>query len=260
MTFVNATLKEEMPLGRIASAYLAETKFECLRVLRSPAFVIPILALPVGFYLLLGVAMAGARMARQGPSDASIFVSFLVYGMLAPGLLGVSSLLAGDRAQRIVEYKRALPAPFGSVIVAKLLMAIALSLGVVGLIIALAATIGRVPLTASQFITAGAIALAGVAPISAIGVYLATRAAPSGVSAIAGGLLVAMAMLAGLFYPLPNVLDALRPIWPTYHIQQLCLAALGLSAGGGSLLNAFALVGFTTVFGLLAAKRLVHPN
>jgi ABC-2 type transport system permease protein len=261
MTFANPTMGNTMPLRRIASAYLAETKFECLRVLRSPAFVIPILALPVGFYLLLGVAMAGMRGARQGPSDAFIFVSFLVYGMLAPGLLGVSSLLASDRAQRILEYKRALPAPFGSVIVAKLLMAIALSLGVVVLIIALAATLGGVSLTAGQFVAAAAIALAGVAPISSIGLYLSTRAAPSSVSAIAGGLLVALAILAGLFYRLPNVLDALRPIWPTYHIQQLCLAALGLSPPGhGSLQNALALLGFTTVFGFLAAKRLVQPD
>jgi ABC-2 type transport system permease protein len=253
-------MERAMPARRLVSAYFAETKFECLRVLRSPAFVIPILALPVGFYLLLGVAMAGMRAERPASTNVVIFVSFLVYGMLAPGLLGVSSLLASDRVQRILEYKRALPAPFGSVIVAKLLMAVALSLGVVVLIIALGATLGRVPLTTWQFIAAGAIALAGVAPISAIGLYLATRAAPSGVSAIAGGLLVAMAILAGLFYPLPGVLDALRPIWPTYHIQQLTLAALGVSVGDAPWQNVAALIGFTLVFGLFAARRLVRPD
>lgn len=258
MTFANPT--DTMPRRRIVAAYLAETRVECLRVLRSPAFIIPIVALPVGFYLLLGIAMAGARAARQGPGDGLIFVSFLVYSVLAPGLLGVSSLLASDRAQRILEYKRALPAPFGSVVVAKLLMAVALSVGVVTLMIVLAATLGRVPLVPGQFVAAGAIALAGVAPISAIGLYLATRAAPSGVSAIAGGLLVAMAMLAGLFYPLPDVLHALRPIWPTYHVQQLCLAVLGLTHSGGAWLHALALLAFTAVFGFLAAKRLVRPD
>ena len=106
MTFANSAIEKPMPLRRIVAAYLAETKFECLRIARSPAFVIPILLLPVGFYLLLGIAMAEARMARQGPSDEFIFVSFLVYGMLAPGLLGVSSLLASDRAQRILEYRQ----------------------------------------------------------------------------------------------------------------------------------------------------------
>jgi ABC-2 type transport system permease protein len=258
MTFANPGIQKQMPLGRTLRAYLTETTFECRRVLRSPAFVIPILALPVGFYLLLGIAMAGARAARQGPSDAYIFVSFLVYGMLAPGLLGVSSLLASDRMQRILEYKRALPAPFGSVVVAKLLMAVALSLGVVVLITVLGATLGRVPLTTGQFIATGAIALAGVAPISAIGLWLATRVAPSGVSPTAGGLLVAMAMLAGLFYPLPGVLAALRPLWPTYHIQQLSLAALGIVPTDAYWSSTFALLGFTVVFGVLAARRLVQ--
>jgi len=260
MMLAKLGLPREMPLTRTLRAYLAETTFECRRVLRSPAFTIPILALPVGFYLLLGIAMAGTRAAREGPSDAYIFVSFLVYGMLAPGLLGVGSLLASDRIQRILELKRALPAPFGSVIVAKLLMAVALSLGVVVLISVLGATFGRVPLTASQFMAAGAIALAGVAPISAIGLWLATRVAPSGVSPIAGGLLVAMAILAGLFYPLPGALAALRPVWPTYHIQQLSLAALGMASGGAVWSHISALLGLTVMFGFLAARRLGRPE
>ena len=244
-----------MRFGRVLCAYLAETKFECLRVLRAPAFVIPILALPIGFYLLLGVAMAGMRAERPGSTNVVIFVSFLIYGVLAPGLLGVSSLLASDRALRIIEYKRALPAPFGSVIVAKLLMAVVLSLAVVVLISVLGATLGHVPLRTTQFVAVGLIALASVAPISALGLCLATLVSPSGASPIAGGLLVAMAILAGLFYPLPSVLDALRPIWPTYHVQQLSLAALGVS-GDVQWQNVAALVGFTLVFGFVAAKRL----
>jgi ABC-2 type transport system permease protein len=189
-----------------------------------------------------------------------IFVSFLVYGIVAPGLLGVSSLLASDRVQGIVEYKRALPAPFGSLVIAKLLMAMALSSAVIVMIIVLATTLGRVPLGAGQFAAAGAIVLAGVLPVSAIGLYLATRAAPSGVSPIAGALLVGMAILGGLFYPLPGALSTLRPLWPTYHLQQLSLAALGLSTNRNLTINVLALIGFTVAFGFLAAKRLVRPD
>jgi ABC-2 type transport system permease protein len=204
--------------------------------------------------------MAEMRAQRHGPGDAYIFVSFLVYGVLAPGLLGVSSLLASDRVQRIVEYKRALPAPFGSVVIAKLLMAVSLSITVIVLIVVIAATLGRVPLTVGQFAATAGIALAGVLPISAIGLYLATRASPSGVSPIAGALLVGMAILAGLFYPLPGALSTLRPIWPTYHLQQVSLAAMGSPTGGSVVINVLALVGFTLVFGLLAAKRLARPE
>jgi ABC-2 type transport system permease protein len=260
MTRETVKVPGTMPPRRIVSAYLEETKFECLRVLRSPGFTIPILLLPLGFYLLMGVAMAEMRAQRHGPGDAYIFVSFLVYGVLAPGLLGVSSLLASDRVQRIVEYKRALPAPFGSVVIAKLLMAVSLSIMVIVLIVVIAATLGRVPLTVGQFAATAAIALAGVLPISAIGLYLATRASPSGVSPIAGALLVGMAILAGLFYPLPGALSTLRPIWPTYHLQQVSLAAVGSPTGGSVVINVLALIGFTLVFGLLAAKRLTRPE
>jgi ABC-2 type transport system permease protein len=260
MTSENTNAQAMMPPWRIVAAYLAEAKFECLRVLRSPGFTIPMLLLPLGFYLLLGIAMAGMRAQRQGPGDVFIFVSFLVYGIVAPGLLGVSSLLASDRVQGIVEYKRALPAPFGSLVIAKLLMAIALSITVIVLIIVLATTLGRVPLSAGQFAATGAIVLAGVLPVSAIGLYLATRAAPSGVSPIAGALLVGMAILGGLFYPLPGALSTLRVLWPTYHLQQLSLAALGLATDDNLVINAIALIGYAAIFGFLAARRLARPN
>jgi ABC-2 type transport system permease protein len=162
--------------------------------------------------------------------------------------------------QKIVEYKRALPAPYGSQVVAKLLMAIALSIAVIVLLIGLGATLGRVPLNAGQFGAIGTIVLAGVFPVSAIGSYLATRAAPSGVSPIAGALLVGMAILGGLFYPLPGVLSTLRPLWPTYHLQQLCLAALGQATAYSPATHVVALIAITGLFGLLAASRLARAE
>jgi ABC-2 type transport system permease protein len=256
----NTATRATTRLRRAIFAYATETKFECLRVLRSPGFTIPMLFLPLGFYLLLGVGMAGMRSEPDGGRSVLIFVSFLVYGIVAPGLLGVSSLLAGDGVQKIVEYKRALPAPYGSQIVAKLLMALALSIAVIVLLIGLGATLGDVPLNAGQFVATGTIVLAGVFPVSAIGSYLATRATPSGVSPIAGALLVGMAILGGLFYPLPGVLSALRPLWPTYHLQQLCLAALGQATTDSPATNIVALIGFTVLFGFLAASRLARPD
>jgi len=260
MTSEDTNPQGAMTWQRILMACFAETKFECLRVLRSPGFTIPMLLLPIGFYLLLGIAMADMRAERQGPGDVYIFVSFLVYGIVAPGLLGVSSLLASDRVQRIMEFKRALPAPFGCLIIAKLLMAVVLSMAAIVSIIALAGTLGHVPLSPGQFVAAGAIVLVGVLPVSAIGLYLATRAAPSGVSPIAGALLVGMAILGGLFYPLPGALRTLRLLWPTHHLQQLSLAALGQATEGDLRVNVAALIGFTLISGFLAARRLVQPD
>jgi ABC-2 type transport system permease protein len=256
----SATSLATMPLRRILAAYATETKFECLRIWRSPKFSIPTLFLPVAFYLLLGVAMAGARAQGHGPSDAFIFVSFVIYGTLAPGLLGIASSLSSDRAQRIVEFKRALPAPFACFVVSKVSSAVVLSIAVTTLIVVLAATVGGVSLSIGQFAVVGALAVVGSLPVSAVGICVATWSSPSGASAIGGSLLVAMAILAGLFYPLPGALNALRPIWPTYHVQQLSLAAIGEPIGGNPHVSIFALIGFAVVFGTLAARRIARSG
>ena len=53
-----------MPIGRIARAYANEVKYECLRMLRSAAFSIPFLVLPVPVYLFFGVMIAGPAVAK----------------------------------------------------------------------------------------------------------------------------------------------------------------------------------------------------
>jgi len=245
-----------MKPSSILRAYLAETRFECLRVLRTPGFSIPILVLPVAFYLLLGVAMARGA----GSGSVYFFVGFAVYGVLGPGLIGIGSLLSSDRSQGILEFKRAMPMPYASYVISKLLMAIILSTVVTIVIGLLAAFVGGVALSASQFALIAVIVIFGVAPVSAIGLVIASYAPPSGASAIAGTLLVAMAILAGLFYPLPPTFETLRAVWPTYHLQQLGLAVAAQASGGGLLVHFAVLLGFTAAFGFIAARRLARPD
>ena len=256
MIATGADSRSAMTTRRVVAAYFTEAGFECLRVLRSPGFVVPILVLPVAFYLLLGVAMAGMRQARAGPGNTFIFVSFAVYSILAPGLVGIGSLLASDREQGILEYKRALPMPPGSYVVSKLAMAVILSTIVVVMIVAVAATAGGVRLDGGQFLHIGAIMVLGVAPVSAVGLFIATWASATAASSISSTLLVAMAILAGLFYPLPGLLWTLRPIWPTYHLQQLGLAAAGEPSFGSAAVHVGMLACITAVFAALAARRL----
>jgi ABC-2 type transport system permease protein len=246
---------------RIFEAYLTEARLDCLRVLRTPGFLVPLLVLPVGFYVLFGVVIAGTREGRPGgPSEAFIFVSFLVYGILAPGLIGIGGLLASDRGQRILEYKRALPMPSASYIVAKLAMAVVLSGVVVAAMMAIAAAFGTVNLRADQLLYLAGIMVLGVAPVSALGLFIATYASSTAAGAISSMLMVAMAILAGLFYPLPPFLWTLRPVWPTYHLQQLGLAAAGELSSGAASGHVAVLTGMTLVFASLAAHRLARAG
>ncbi|HXD38086.1 MAG TPA: ABC transporter permease, partial [Rhodanobacter sp.] len=56
-----------MPRRRVIGAYLEEARSECLRYMRAPGFMLPIMLFPAMFYLLFGVLMAksnGADAAR----------------------------------------------------------------------------------------------------------------------------------------------------------------------------------------------------
>jgi ABC-2 type transport system permease protein len=70
-----------------------------------------------------------------------------------------------------------------------------------------------------------------------------------------------MAFLSGLWLPLsmlPRMLQQIAPVWPSYHLNQLTQAAVGLNHGP-VLGHVLALAGFAAVFLWLAARRL-HRN
>ena len=51
---------QAMPWTRVLRAYLTEIRFELVRMMRAPVFVIPMVLLPPALYFLFGVLIAGA--------------------------------------------------------------------------------------------------------------------------------------------------------------------------------------------------------
>jgi len=63
-----------------------EAKYESLRLLRTPGFVVPTLFFPLMFYSLFGIVLAGSRADPH--AAAAIFVNYCIFGSMAPGLFG----------------------------------------------------------------------------------------------------------------------------------------------------------------------------
>ncbi|HZX92565.1 MAG TPA: ABC transporter permease, partial [Rudaea sp.] len=61
-------------------AYALESKYEFLRVLRTPAFAFPTLLFPPMFYLLFGLLL------NRGSDNAAhyLFATYSVFGVMAP--------------------------------------------------------------------------------------------------------------------------------------------------------------------------------
>lgn len=244
-----------MPISRVIGAYLEEARSECLRYMRNPGFMLPIMLFPAMFYLLFGVLMA-----RSNGADAAryLLASYGVFGVMSPGLFGFGVSLALERDGALLTFKRALPMPPGAYLLGKMLMAMAAAGVVILLLLALAVSLGHVSLSMEQ---AGALlftGMLGVLPFCALGMYVGTLIKGQGAPGMLQMLYLPMSFMSGLWFPLPMLpefLQQIAPVWPSYHLDMLALAAVGMRQGP-LLGHVLVLIGFTTGFLLLAARRL----
>jgi ABC-2 type transport system permease protein len=248
-----------MPTARVVRAYLTEAKYESLRLLRTPGFVLPTLLFPLMFYSLFGIVLAGSRASAQ--AAAPIFVSYCIFGSMAPGLFGFGITLAIERDQGIVTYKRAVPMPAAAFLCAKMLMAM-LFVGIVATsLIVAAVTAAHVQLGVTQYLAIAFVAILGVLPFCALGFFIGSRATAAAAPAVTNLIYLPMAFLSGLWVPLaflPQFVRSIAPIWPPYHLSQLAFAAAGLRYEGTVTVHVVVLAIVTFVFASLAARRLAR--
>ena len=98
MTEAAATVPP-MPLARTVRAYLSDAAFESLRLFRTPAFSIPILAMPLIFYSFFGVVLNG----RAAHAPQALDLPAQPGARLGVGADVVPQDLQGDRPPRRVQ-------------------------------------------------------------------------------------------------------------------------------------------------------------
>jgi ABC-2 type transport system permease protein len=245
-----------MPLSRTVRAYLSDAAFESLRLFRTPAFSIPILAMPLIFYSFFGVVLAGRGVTHIAGLANQLFVGWTVYGVMGPGLFGFGILVAVERNMGLLTFKRALPMPTGSYLASKLLMAYVFATVVMAMLVTLAVTVGHVTL-APLVLARMALAMSfGVIPACAVGLFIGSYAPASSAAAFANITYLGMAFLSGLFFPLSGTLHDIRFVWPTYHLSQIARATGGLPYEGQPAVHAAVLAAMTAALVALAARKL----
>lgn len=245
-----------MPQARVFAAYLQEMRSECLRYLRNPGFLLPTLLFPTVFYLMFGVLLArnnnGADAARY------LLAAYATFGVMAPGLFGFGVSLALERDTGLLTLKRALPMPPAAYLIGKMVMAMLVAAIVAVLMLALAVWVAHVPLSVQQMLQLFVVELLGVLPFCALGLLVGTLVKGQGAPGLINMVYLPMAFASGLWFPLaalPKVLQQVAPIWPSYHLNQLALSAVGLNDASG-LPHVLVLCAFTAGFLWLSARRL----
>lgn len=244
-----------MSSRRVWGAYVEEARGECLRYLRNPGFLLPTLLFPSVFYLMFGIFLGHSN----GPdAPRYLLASYGTFGVMAPGLFGFGVSLALERDTGLLTLKRALPMPAGAYLVGKMVMAVMVAAIVAILLLSMATFLAHASLSFSQM---GALFLTdifGVLPFCGLGLLVGTLIKGQGAPGLINMIYLPMAFLSGLWFPLsimPALLQQLAPVWPSYHLNQLALSAVGL---GQTAVwpHVLVLCGYTVVFTWVAARRL----
>jgi ABC-2 type transport system permease protein len=182
---IHAPAAALMPIGRTVRAYASEVKFECLRMLRSAAFSIPFLVLPVPVYLFFGVMLAGPAVAKNPGVADYLFSGFSVFAVMGPALFGAACVLAIEREAGLLKLKRALPVPAGSYLIAKMTIGVVFAgLAMIALVTAALAA-GKITLTAPQLLIITLVMTIGAIPFGAIGLFIGAHVSGSAAPAFA---------------------------------------------------------------------------
>ena len=268
--YTNTSSAAEMTTTRLRQAYLTETKCECLRALRAPAFALPFLLLPITLYVLFGVLLAGSMSHGDKTIAKIMFVNWSVFGIMGPGMFGFGMFVATERDQGLLTLKRALPSPPAAYLLSKLVMALLFSAIVMGTVIAAAAFIGHPGISLFQYLGILILNMLGSLPFCAIGLFIGTLASAKSAAGFANLAYLPFMHLAGLFYPLPRSVQPLEFISPAYYLDRLGLrlvgvpsldqlaSGLGPSSYGTALLQIAVLATVTLVFTALAVRRLAR--
>ncbi|MFC5524978.1 ABC transporter permease [Rhodanobacter ginsengisoli] len=241
-----------MSRRRVLGAYLAEARSECLRYLRAPAFILPMTLFSTVFYLMFGV------LINHGEASRYLLASYSAFGIIGPGLFGFGVSLAIERDGGLLTLKRALPMPPGAYLLGKMVMAMIAATVVTVLLLLIGLFLAHVVLSRGQILALLATGTFGVLPFCALGMFVGTLIKGQGAPGLLNLVYLPMAFLSGLWLPLsmlPRALQQLAPLWPSYHLNQLTQAAVGLNRGP-LLPHVLVLSGFAAGFLLLAARRL----
>lgn len=240
----------------LSRAYWLEAKYEFLRMVRTPAYSIPVLAFPLVFYVMFGVLM---QHGDNAAASRYLLASYGVFGAMGAALFGFGVSVAMDREHGWLTLKRAQPMPPGAYLASKLVMAVIFTAVISLLLTVLALLVAHVTLTPRQALGLIAVDALGALPYGAIGLYIGTRMNARGAPAFVNLVYLPMAFLSGLWMPLqflPAAIRSLAPVWPAWHHAQLALAIAGSQTEGQAWVHVAYMLVVAAVFSFLAARRL----
>jgi ABC-2 type transport system permease protein len=214
------------PLGPIIGA---QAKTEFLRLIRVPAFTIPVILFPIMFFALFGLPFA--HMTVDGiNAGAYTLASFGAYAVISVALFSFGITVANDRGQKTTVLMRATPLPPIAYLTGKVIATLAFATIAVGALFIFGAITAGVHLAPLAWLALLVRLLVGVFPFITLGFAVGYLAGPNSAVAILQLINLPMSFASGLFAPLstlPPYVQSIAHFLPAYHYGQLAWNAMG---------------------------------
>lgn len=243
--------------GRMLRVYSMEAKYEFLKTLRMPAYVVPTLSFPLLFYVMFGIVFNRNQSVDAISVSTYMMATYGAFGVIGASMFGFAVGVSQERGFGWLQVKQASPMPPLAYLVAKTAMAMLFSMILVTGLFILGTAFGGVRLSPAHMLELAGVLVLGSIPFCALGLAIGCFCAPNSAPAIVNAIYLPVSFCSGLWLPLfllPKVMQRVAPLLPPYHLGQLALKFAGASSAGSALQHGLALAGFTVVFLLLARR------
>lgn len=254
--------QQTMPRSRLLRAYLIDTKYEFIRMLRNLSYLIPILIIPPVMYAIFGIAFINSFDEKtlgdfpRADILKMMFVNFSVFSILGPSMVSLGTLLAQEREMGLLTFKRALPMPSLAPLLAKALFTMLVVFTLLMVLTIEAVVLGNLEFTASEYAGVWLVCVLGTLPFASIGLYMGASLSGTAASGIVTGVYMSMAMIGGLLFPLPPGFAWVALFSPAFYLSQLGFGAAGMNTLFDPAFPAALLIVVTLIFTRLAMRKI----
>ncbi|WP_314587652.1 ABC transporter permease [Paenibacillus terrigena] len=188
--------------------FIAQTKAESIRIIRSPFFMLFSILMPLGFYFLFA-SLNGSDMKVQSTTYAPFaMISMTAFSLIGTAMSQFGIRLSYERRDGWVRLLKLTPLTPSTWIGSKMVAHMIVHLLTIIVIFGAAGLVYSIDLTAIQWVVCGAWLWVGSLPFLAMGSLLGTMKNADAVIAIANILQMGLAILGGLWMPLHTL-----PAW-----------------------------------------------
>jgi len=226
---LNSVDTASAPRASAMGAYVTETRYELIRMIRNPGIAIPVLALPFALYGLFALVIAGEAIDKDPNLGIFLFAAFSIMAVTMQALFGTGVTLALERDMGLLRLKRAQPAPPAAWVVAKIASGLVLAVLAYAPVVIVALAAGKLALDVGQIAAFSGALLVGTIPFCAMGLMIGSLASGSAAPGYANLVYLPGCYLSGMFFPLPQSMYWQAPIWPQFHVEQFAMHLAGIT-------------------------------